>query len=428
MILIQVFFDSLLMRIPGELYFKAALLLGYSFTLILVMLLKNGTLSMGNLALIVIFLFILINNQTIIHGSIFPTIFCFVGITIIICCKYVPIWMKAMQKAIIPLVWIQFASAIILFFNRDAQKSYVIPFFALDSVSANNLVRQIESNYLLGLTSHFSAFAIYLSIGFLYAYSRFLSSGTKRKKSTITMIAFFLGLAMSGKRAHFAFCLIAAIYVYIVIYGTRSINRIIKRFLIVFCAALFLFIVLSTASVFQTTLTRIIAQENADVFSGRIIIWEPMWRDFLSSPFIGSGWGAFRYNYSYLMMGNDRMTDGHNVYLQLLYETGILGFLAIGSLFFISFRKTYQLYRIIQKDPFFQASEKELMLFSVSMQLFFLMYCMTGNPLYDFIIFFPYIFACSVPITVKYNRERKALLQNEMHKKDIESDERRDAL
>ena len=40
------------------------------------------------------------------------------------------------------------------------------------------------------------------------------------------------------------------------------------------------------------------------------------------------------------------------------------------------------------------------------MQLFFIMYCMTGNPLYDYANLFPYMMSCAIPLTIQYQRRK----------------------
>ena len=44
----------------------------------------------------------------------------------------------------------------------------------------------------------------------------------------------------------------------------------------------------------------------------------------------------------------------------------------------------------------------QAMVFSVSMQVFFLLYGFTGNPLYDKEMYFPYYIACAVYLCCRY--------------------------
>ena len=68
-------------------------------------------------------------------------------------------------------------------------------------------------------------------------------------------------------------------------------------------------------------------------------------------------------------------TGVHNVYLQILYDHGIIG-LIIYLIFFISNLR----YAI--KNKYY---------YSMSLQIVFLAYCMSGNPLYDYFFFIPYL-------------------------------------
>ena len=72
-------------------------------------------------------------------------------------------------------------------------------------------------------------------------------------------------------------------------------------------------------------------------------------------------------------------TGLHNVYLQLLFDHGLLGLVLYGSFFIVNIKNA------IKKRYFF----------SMCLQIVFLVYCMTGNPLYDYYFFIPYLlFAC----------------------------------
>ena len=76
---------------------------------------------------------------------------------------------------------------------------------------------------------------------------------------------------------------------------------------------------------------------------------------------------------------NREYLDCHNVYIQLLCETGIVGFLIIIGLMIIILHKTYKLIDYHKKNKTMLPS----LLFSLGYQIFFLLYCMSGNPLYD---------------------------------------------
>ena len=72
-------------------------------------------------------------------------------------------------------------------------------------------------------------------------------------------------------------------------------------------------------------------------------------------------------------------TGLHNVYLQILYDHGIFGIILYGLFFFLNVKNA-----II--NGYF---------YSMCVQIMFMAYCMTGNPLYDYYFFIPYlIYSC----------------------------------
>lgn len=72
-------------------------------------------------------------------------------------------------------------------------------------------------------------------------------------------------------------------------------------------------------------------------------------------------------------------TGLHNVYLQILYDHGLVGIFIYAGFF------VYNLKRAIKNRYFY----------SMSLQIVFLIYCMSGNPLYDYYFFIPYlIYSC----------------------------------
>ena len=86
------------------------------------------------------------------------------------------------------------------------------------------------------------------------------------------------------------------------------------------------------------------------------------------------------------------LRDAHNVFLQLLCETGIIGFSVFLSLFVYAIVQTIQLVVKSTKDLLRLSDKtKTVLVFSLCYQVFFLAYCITGNPLYDLETVYIYI-------------------------------------
>jgi putative inorganic carbon (hco3(-)) transporter len=79
----------------------------------------------------------------------------------------------------------------------------------------------------------------------------------------------------------------------------------------------------------------------------RLILWATAWDYFIHSPVVGVGWGNFTVLYgsdvpSFIPPGQ---LEVHNVYLQLLAETGLLGFIAFSSLVIRAWRQAWTQWR-----------------------------------------------------------------------------------
>ena len=77
----------------------------------------------------------------------------------------------------------------------------------------------------------------------------------------------------------------------------------------------------------------------------RLMLWSTAWDEFVHAPVFGVGWGNFAAPYG----GNIPLAPGllevHNIYLQLLAETGLVGFVAFFTLVVKSWRQALHQFR-----------------------------------------------------------------------------------
>ena len=122
--------------------------------------------------------------------------------------------------------------------------------------------------------------------------------------------------------------------------------------------------------------------------AGRSQLYEQALVYFRQHPLFGIGWANFKSLYSF------RGTHVHCIYLQLLCETGLAG-TAIFVIFFVS--------RLVVSARSIKTTINDVltikngwMKFSLFIQLYFLLYGITGNPLYDIEETILYFFAVGV--------------------------------
>ena len=141
-----------------------------------------------------------------------------------------------------------------------------------------------------------------------------------------------------------------------------------------------------TVSLFRTAVDSLLQRFGAeeDTLSGRTLLYALAMRLFGRSPVLGIGWGNFRaYTQGIFSMSSGSTYEAHNVYLQMLCETGVVGasvfIITVLATLFYGIRKYRSKIAEEQRD-----SEFYKLQFGLYLQLFFLLYCMSGNPLYDY--------------------------------------------
>jgi len=137
------------------------------------------------------------------------------------------------------------------------------------------------------------------------------------------------------------------------------------------------------------------AAESGDVTLGRTAFWTLAIEEFKKHPIFGIGWGEFQ-------KINPRGWHAHNIYVQILCETGIVGF-SLYLIWFLYFLVTTTSIFLKERKRIIVVSEKneKWIITSFCIQAFFLLYGITGNPIYDKEMFIPYFVACAATLTVK---------------------------
>ena len=135
----------------------------------------------------------------------------------------------------------------------------------------------------------------------------------------------------------------------------------------------------------NTTVEALESDNDEDVMSGRGELYLLALKYFSRYPIFGIGWETFRF-----LPDVPGGVETHNIYLQLLCETGIIGFGIFLSFFAYALVTTMKNCRLARTEE-----ERLAASFCLFMQLFFLMYGLTGNPLYDPPYYVPYFIVCA---------------------------------
>lgn len=358
--------------------------------------------------LIVMTIFLLFRNSYLKSGDYFKfTIFIiyFLCMIILLFCDR---WFESFYK-VLKLFLYEHVFATLLFpFIGGFYKSTILPM-----VCSNSLVCTAKGNfyngYMPGLTSHFSTNGMYISIAILYFFNNWLNN--KNKKNLILFILSVIAMLLVGKRGPLLFCALACLFMYMFSENRKN------RFLTVITIILSMIFLITILGNYIPSIYNIINRfesliAKGDILNGRSTLFDlaiDMWK---KDIFIGQGWGAYRYNYQVIIYsyGAHSFLDAHNIYLQLLAELGIIGF----AFFVLSWIKimlsSLKSFKLIRKEKLLDY--KKQITFSILVQIFFLMYGFTGNPLYDVQVYAVYFICIAVSLVTTFSINRGEVYEN----------------
>ncbi len=346
---------------------------------------------------LILLLIMLIGNGDLLRGNFGKPFFSVYAVLLLLVCIYVEDCHKPLMQLITVFTMEHVFFTWFFYFCPNLYKNHIIPLFPEFEYE---LTWQFEHNQAAGFTMHYSTNGIYLAVGVIAFFALLLGAQGKKKipfavLSVLTMSTLFL----TGKRGHLLFVVAALFLVYFIL-NFKKVKKVLLTSGAVLGVGIVLVLILSLfIPDILTPFTRFFSE--ADVTNGRIPLYQLALDEFFEHPVFGNGWGSYKYAFDASDIAGTRGNmDTHNVYLQLLSESGIVGFGVFVSIFIYVLVTNIRLIHSEKREP----CNLTLLIFALGMQLFFLMYCITGNPLYDVQILFIYVFACS--IVLKEARKR----------------------
>lgn len=265
--------------------------------------------------------------------------------------------------------------------------------------------------YRAALTNHYSSNGIVLAITYISFFSLILGSdenlfSKNNRRYLACFILSYLACLLTCKRAHVLFGLLGMLFAFYVYKKEKMSNRFFK---IIFTALLLLCVIIFVSPYIpflDDFLSRFDSLEEDSTMGSRYVLWIYALQMFLNKPLFGNGWFSFTYQYrlnlydASVRAARYEYSNVHNVYIQLLAETGIIGFsffIILGMFIFLYSIKLLRKYR----TDLLETGTEVPSIFSLTFQVFFLLYCFTGNCLYDFTAAF-FFLAVAITMHISY--------------------------
>ena len=274
-----------------------------------------------------------------------------------------------------------------------------------DYRSISNLLKNDTHGGFISQTGY-ASFFISVGLGALYSFRKIFSSRIK----LYTLGAFFFSaLLITQKRNPLIMLVITMLIVY---YIEGEGSQRFSRFFYIILAMVGIYIGLAFLSFINVnvpgadkvyeTMNSLVSGSGVDD-TGRTQLYGQAFLFFKEHPIIGIGWTNFK-NLFVL-----RRTHVHNIYLQLLCETGISGFIVFVAFFIFNLRRSCK----IIKNWTGEKTEISYgwLRFSLFIQVFFLLFGITENPLYDTEHATFYFMAIGIAEIISINVIRNSKLQ-----------------
>lgn len=254
-------------------------------------------------------------------------------------------------------------------------------------------------DYRSGFTAHYSTNSIYLSFGLVLWVCGLIGRRVKPQPRDVALgLVFLLALFLTTKRGPLIASVAAISVCYLFVNRDKFTGTALKALIIALLAILAVGVLATFVPGVDATLQRFVELSEDETGNGRSELYDCAWSMFYSNPLFGSGWGSYSKYVAttslgamYSNLGFTSMST-HNVYLQLLAETGIVGlalFLVPAAVTLIAAMRRSAAHR---GGGFY--GESFYLWACVGAQIFFLVYCFSGNPLYDPQCYIPYFMSC----------------------------------
>lgn len=268
----------------------------------------------------------------------------------------------------------------------------IIPLFPKENYS--KIVLNFEfCNEKMGLSTNYSRNAFYMIIGLLI--NAYLYLKNSKKINLLNIALLFSSLLIIGKRSAFLFGIISIALAYFIC-NKKSLKIYLKFFSFLILAILAFFMIIKLFPAANYMIDRFKVSSDSDFTNGRTEIYNDVWQLFQKNLYMPLGWGQYAKSTNYTHPGV------HNDYLQILCETGILGFIIIiGSdiLFLIKAIK-------LSKE------NKKISYLCLSTIIFYILYATLELPHYDIETYMFYYLNVYI-VYSEYKKIRMEKMKNE---------------
>lgn len=272
--------------------------------------------------------------------------------------------------------------------------------FLIPQAIKKSLENEVAAGVYSGIFADRANAAFGLNIGFAISYIKYITEKNKEKKYLLLAALFLGGIVITGKRTLALIPVIIVIVSLLIKTQNKKFKRIYMVSIMCCIGAIILF------AVFPSSKSFFVRSGSSDFLNSRdSVLWPVAIEMFKGHKILGTGINTYN-----TILNNNNLADAtlstwtsqaHDIYIQILAETGIVG--AFGVIYFIIFnmKRTIHLLKIkINENIQF------LLWISLSIQLIWAIYGITGNTFYYSQQLLCYIFSVSMMEAISNEKNR----------------------
>ena len=289
-------------------------------------------------------------------------------------------WITTFPKILITVSLPNVLATILFYINNNYYEKFVrATYRSYQSGTANGLY-----GYRAGIADHYSQNGTYITMVLLVLASLLLINSMEKKKKyyllvfTLTVIA----LIMTEKRAHLLFSIATLLVVYLIGNSKRMSRKVFRLAIAGVITLAFGGFFIDQLPMIQSVLGRFESVGTDSNITKRFFMWTLAINQFWRNPLFGSGFFGFMYNKGNTSLIIDASAGCHNMYIQLLSECGLIGMMVliacIISVLYVSIKNLRSTMNDLSLREY-----RGTIISSLAIQIFSLLYGLTGNMIYD---------------------------------------------
>lgn len=271
------------------------------------------------------------------------------------------------------------------------------------SYSQESISKLVSRNYYPGFgfgRTAISGYFISTGLGLLCSFWGKNKSRVFFAVSAVFFVFLLTALFITGKRSILLWVLISLPLTFIILgKGSEMVRRFITALIFIAICLLSLLILSKVNSIpFITRIENLVSIIASGEPSGSILyrlnLFQQAWVFFVDNPWFGIGWRQFEVVTTGWYSSN---YDVHNLYLQLLCEVGIIGFIVVMTPIIYTYMKTIQAIRfVLHEDNVIYNAWKYGLAFSLFYQTLFMLHAFADSVFRNIMFFLMYFFVISI--------------------------------